>query len=135
MEKVEVMKINKRWYLNGDLKPVSFDPLFGAIKKQFDSVTIIHYPSDLDFRPIVLRKDDVKSWLTWEVATFYKGALRAIEVCSYPYDRTGLDDKGYYICHHSDMVNWGCRKFTMKQLLLIKRTMEQEYTKKQLGVK
>ena len=118
------------------LKPTRFSPVLKATKKQFDNVTIIHYPRNLDFRPIVLCKNEVKSGRIWRVATFYDGLLKAIKVCRSQNYRGELDNVGHAIrSRRSNIVYWGCRRFTIRQLLLIKKTMEQEYTKKQLGAR
>ena len=127
------MKINNQWVLDKLCYPVMnittmqhFVAL--ATKEQFDDVAIIHYPkSGIFFRPIVLTNDFVKSSSTWKPDEFYhdlclilkNGSKRII----YDSEMRGL------FSWHLPTMKWGCRKFNMNQLRVIKKAMEEYYGK------
>lgn len=122
------MKINKYWKLDSDLFPYRVRDIGyrgKATQKQFDSVTIIHY-QDIDFRPIVLCEDYVRSSHRYDIKEFYKGVVFLLGKdlwYGYYCDYISIYDWGL------DKYDWGCRVFTRNQLLLIKRTMEWHYGK------
>lgn len=123
------MKINKYWYLDnlyfpGRVRDICYDK---ASKQQFDEVTIIHYDSK-EFTPIVLRKYIVTSEARHLVKEFYKGVLHLLRKEPF-YEEISRFNAGYL---GGDIYEWGCRRFTRKQLLLIKRTMEWHYGKENL---
>lgn len=124
--------------LDVDYEPVGINNPFAvpARKKQMDEVCIIHYPNQLGFTPIVLGPKYIESESSWGISQFFK------ELCwiSKNYE------KGRYIdCADSDFptewgieikptgrISWGCRAFTIRQVRLIKKQMEINYSKKQL---
>lgn len=131
------MIINKQWYLGDNLRPISrtLSPTRKATRDQFDSVAIIHFPASYSFRPIVLGDTYIYSLIRWSPKNFYKGIIRCLD--SLEADRRGWVGKvsGYDIRVGYRSVYWGCRSFTKPQLKTIKKTLEENYTKKQLGIK
>ncbi len=127
------MKINKYYYLGDGLYPYQNWKICSgkATQKQFDKVAIYHKTADCDFRPIVFTEFIIKSARRWEASEFYKGLKLCLKTL-----KTGKDNYYQYtISGHTlltDTVFWGCRMFHKKDLLALKKLMEEEYTKGQL---
>lgn len=115
-------------------------------KKEYDKLCIIHYP-DLGngFVPIVLGDTYVSSESRWSVKIFYAGVKRLLKLGTKlethysssiqlhtKRNRYSMKVTKFYA--DGNEYEWGCRTFTEKQLLLIKKTMEENYSKKQLGM-
>lgn len=132
------MKVNKYWSLDSTNSPHSInsveDSWGNASKESFDKCTIIHYPTNKNFTPIVFDGWNVESEDSWEIKDFYEGLLIALKTledgnsrdCPHLWgiERPKVSGKQQY-----SYIVWGCRRFTKKKLLLIKETMEWHYGK------
>lgn len=104
-------------------------------------ITVIYWESnpigDTEY-PIILADNYIQSENIWTIKNFYKILLKVIDAEKKPgktyYPRGRHNYKYSYSKYHGDIFRWGCRRFSKKQLLYIKKTMEQEYSKKELGV-
>ena len=103
-----------------------------ATKEQYDEITIIHY-NDNKFTPILLHKDYISSITRWRIKDFYKDIKQLINIKE-PFisERSSRYDMNTNTTHNILRYYWGCRKFNKRQLYLIKKTLEETYTIKQL---
>ena len=125
------MKINDEWYLSKYLTPTRNAMGYFASEKQFDSVTIWH---DKDARPLVMTDKYVESLGNWTAKTFYMGICKALETIKDRKQRRCVYNMSFrqnHACRNKvPRVRWGCRQFTKKQLIEIKKAMEWHFGEK-----
>jgi len=155
------MKINKNWSLEAEdaqrsiFRPYESDETHyvnPATKKEMATVTIVHYPNKIDFTPIVFADNYVHSEDEWDIKVFYRDLCRLYRakrpmnghsLTITPGNPDGSDQryrqsittmKRRGSSRNAYIYRWGCRWFSKGMLKELKQTMEEEYTKKQLGI-
>ena len=117
------MRINKFYTLNRAGRPMrNFYNFSPANEELYDEKTIVNYPKDRFFTPIVIDKERIRSRQTYNTQTFLKCLylLRSLKD-----GEIFISGGVYHTMKRIDDVHWwGCRTFSRTQINTIIKAIE-----------